>query len=325
VNRRELLRILGTLAPGATLLPAQAQDGPYPSKPVRFVIASTPGGLLDAVSRLYADRMAAHLKQSFVPDNIGGAASMIAARQVIKAKPDGYTLMTASNTIVTMPHLTTKAGYAMQDFTPVGEMCRSPSLLAVSSSSPFKSVADLVAAAKKSPGQLSFASGGVGTTSHLPAELFTRQAGISATHVPYKAIAQAIPDVISGRVTFVVVAPTSLAALIESGALRPLAITSDVRSPKFADVPTFKELGYPHAGFEIWTSILAPAGLPKAIQARLAEAMEVARADQDLIKRLDGMGQVISNVRTPEQFGALLHAEEDKISKLIKAANIVVE
>lgn len=325
MNRRELLRYLAAAAPGASLVSARAQGEAYPSRPVRFVIASTTGGALDGASRIYADKMATHLKQPFVAENIGGAASMIAARQVAKAPADGYTLITASNTLVTIPHLTAKAGYTTQDFTPVGEMCRSPSLLAVSSSSPYTSVADLVAAARKNPGKISFASGGVGTTSHLPAEMFARQAGISATHVPYKGVAQAVPDVISGRVDFLIVAPTSLAALIKSGALRALAITSGSRSPKFPDVPTFKELGYPEAAFEIWLGILAPAGLPKPVRARLGEAMEAVRSDPDLVKRIDSLGQVISDVRTPEQFEAFARADEDRARKLIRDAKIVME
>ena len=322
MKRRQILQYLAALTPGAALFDAAAQEAAYPVKPIRLIVASAPGALLDTASRLYADRMSVSLKQQLVVENIAGAGSMLAARQLVRAAPDGYTVMAAANTIVTIPHIVKNPGFATKDLTPVGEMARSPSLLVVPGASEFRSLADLVAAAKKGPGRVDYASGGVGTTSHLPVEMFARQAGIVLSHIPYKGVAPAVPDLVSGRVGFMMSTPTSVEELMKTGALRALAITSDTRSPKYPDVPTFKELGYPGATFDIWVGLLAPAGLPNAIKAKLAEAMELARADQTLARHLAATGQVISDVRTPDQFAKLLRDEEQRYRQLVKDANI---
>ncbi len=324
MNRRKLLQYLATLAPVAGVLPAQAQDA-FPSKTIRIVVSSAPGALLDVASRLYAERMSAHLKQSVVVENMPGGGALLAVRHVAKSAPDGYTLLAVANTFTTVPSLNPRAGYAVKDFAGVGEMARSPSLLVVSGASSFKSIADIVAAAKKGAGQVNYASGGLGTTSHLPVEVFSRQAGITLTHVPYKGNALAVPDVAANRVGFMMGTPTSLAELMKSGALRALAVTSETRSPRFPDVPTFKELGYPEVSFDIWVGLLAPVAIAKAVRTRLGDAIEFARKDPSLIARLDTMGQVISAVRTPEQFDHVLHQEEEKYRKIIKDANIVAD
>lgn len=324
MKRRELLQALAACGPGAALLPAQAQDT-FPSKPIRFICGSSPGALLDVASRLYAERMAAALKQPVVVENMAGASSLLAARTLAKAEPDGYTILSAANTLVTIPHLSKNAGYAVKDFTPLGEMARSPSFLVTSSQSEFKSIADIVAAAKKKPGGLAYASGGQGTTSHLPSELFIRQAGLELTHVPYKGVAAAVPDVASNRVAFMMSTATSVAGLVKTGALRMLATSAEKRSSRYPDVPTFRELGYPGASFEIWVGVFAPGRLPKEVRAKLAQALESARNDAALLKKLEDMGETISAVRTPEQFEVFVRSEEEKYAKLIRDANIVAE
>ena len=154
-----------------------------------------------------------------------------------------------------VPHRNANAGYSVKEFAAVGEMARLPSMLVVGGASPFLSIADLVAAAKKRPGQVSYGSGGVGTTSHLPV-LFARQAQVTFIHVPYKGTAVAVPDVTSGRVDFLMGTPTSLVGLMKNGGLRALAITAETRSPKFPNIPTFKELGFDDATFDIWVGLL---------------------------------------------------------------------
>jgi tripartite-type tricarboxylate transporter receptor subunit TctC len=324
MNRRELLQGLAALGSSSAFLPAMAQDS-YPARPIRVICGSGPGALADVATRLYAEPMARHLGQPLVVDNIAGASSLIAARAAAKADPDGYTLLTAANTIVTIPHLQAKAGYAMRDFTPIGEMARSPSVMVTSSESQLKSLADLVIEAKKTPGGLNYASGGQGTTSHLPAELFLHQAGVKINHVPYKGVAAGVPDLVANRVAFMLATPTSVAGLVKSGQLRVLAITSEDRSPKYPDVPTFKELGYSGATFEIWIGVLAPARLPEVIRAKLGRAMEAARDDPRVAQRLEDLGESISGVRTPEEFESSLRTEEAKYAKLIKGALIVAE
>ena len=322
VNRRKFLQYLASLAPAGGVLRSQAQEA-FPSRPIRIVVSSSPGALLDASGRLYAERLAVFLKQPVTVENMPGAGGLLAVRHVAKSPADGYTLVAAANTVTMVPHLNANAGYSVKDFTAVGEMARSPSMLVVGGASPFRSIADLVAAAKKGPGQVSYGSGGVGTTSHLPVELFARQAHVTFIHVPYKGNAVAVPDVASGRVGFMMGTPTSLVGLMKTGGLRALAITAETRSPKFPDIPTFKELGFDDATFDIWVGLLAPAGIPQSVRARLGDALELARKDSTVIARLDGMGQVISDVRTPDQFEAMLRTQEEKYRRLIKDANIV--
>lgn len=326
MNKRIFLQYMATLASGATVLAAKAQDETYPVKQIRIIAGSAPGALLDVASRAYAERMSAYLKQPVLVENMAGASSMLAARYVAKAKPDGYTLLAGANTILINPRINKNAHYDWaKDFTAVGAMAHSPALLVISSASPIKSIAQLIAAAKVRPGAIAYASGGQGTTSHLPVEFFAREAGITFTHVPYKGNAAAIPDVVSGRVTFMMGATDSFFGLMKSGALRALAISSETRSPAFPEVPTLKELGYPGASFDIWVGLLAPAAMPKAILAKLAEAMEAARENKNLLQHLRGLGQDISSVRTPDQFEAFLHEEDEKYRKLIIEAKIVAE
>jgi len=305
---------------------AVAQPVPYPTKPIRIIVSSVAGALLDVSARLYADRMSRYLKQPVVVENMPGASSMLGARYVARSAADGYTLLAFANTVVTMPRLVKGAGYDFsKDFVAVGEMARSPALLVVGGTSPFKTLDDLVKAAKHQPGALTFGSAGQGTTSHLPVELFIKSAGISLTHVPYKGVAAVAPDLISGRVSCMMGTATSLYGSIQAGSMRVLAISSESRSTKFPNVPTFKELGYPEATYSIFVGVAAPAGIPKAVQAKLAEAMEVARSDEALQTRLAALDQEVSDVRTPGQFQAFLLAEEKRTVQLLKDAKIQPE
>lgn len=323
MKRRQLLQYLSLATATPAAFSARAQD--FPSKPIRMIASSVPGTLVDQAARMYADKMQAYLKQPVVVENISGGSSLLAIRQLLRSPADGYTLLVSANTLVAQPHVNKKSGYTASEFTPVGEMCRSPMLLVTAASSPWKSLADLLAAAKKSPGQLSFGTSGTGTTNHLGVELLARRAGVSFTHVPYKGIAAAVPDVGAGRVSFLMGTPTSLQELTKSGALRALAISSDKRSTIFPDIPTLKELGYPEATFEIWIGTVAPAKLPPAVRARLAEAMEYTRNQPDVVKRLEAAGQEISAARTPEQFEAVMRTDDEKLGRVIREANIVTD
>lgn len=326
MKRRQFVHAVGGISLAVMACVASAQSAPYPTRPVRIIVSSAAGALLDSSARLYADRMSRYLKQPVVVENMPGASSMLGARYVARSAADGYTLLAFANTVVTMPQLLKGAGYDFgKDFVAVGEMARSPALLVVGGASPFKTLPDLVGAAKKSPGEVTFGSGGQGSTSHLPVELFIKGAGIRLTHIPYKGVAAVVPDVISGRVNCMMGTPTSLYGSIQAGSLRALAISSESRSPKFPNVPTFKELGYPDASYSVFVGLAAPAGIPKAVQAKLAEAMEAARSDQALQARLAALDQEVSEVRTPEGFHAFLLAEERRTVKLIKEANIQPE
>lgn len=322
MKRRQLVKLFAGILPAATLcFPAYAENAPYPNKPIRMIVSTSAGGMTDVVARLYADSVSKALKQPVVVENMPGASTLLSSRYVAKQAPDGYTLLVAANTIVAMPHVEKDAGYTMKNFTGIAELSRAPSLLVVGGKSNSKSIAELVAAAKKSPGAVHYGFTGHGTTSHLTAEMFARSAGVRFGGIPYKGISLAVPDVVSGRVEFLMGPATSTEGLIKSGQMRALAITSNTRSPAFPDVPTFKELGYPDVTFSLFFGVLAPAGTPGTVTSTLANAMEAAKKDPIFIERLKALGQDISDVRTPDQFNASLRQEEDKSVKLIKATN----
>ena len=318
MKKRQLIRYGAGLALAATVLPLRAQEVTFPSRPIRIVVSSAPGALTDIAARMYADRMSKVLKQPILVENMAGASSMLGARHVAKASADGYTLLASANTVLTSAALYKSPGYEVKNFVGVGEMARSPLLVITSASSPYKSIDDLIVAAKKAPGAIPYATGGVGTTSHLPIEMFAQEAKVSFNHVPYKGVSAAIPDTVSGRVAFMMSTATSVDALIKSGALRALAITSEDRSPAFPEVPTFRELGLPEAGYELFVGIFAPAAIPKGVLQKLAVAMEESKKDSELVARLKTMGQSISNIRTTEEFGVYIRKEDEKGRKLIK-------
>ena len=324
MNRRTVLMALPGLVASTMGMPAFAQ-GAYPIKPVRVVCGSTAGALLDFATRLYAEKMAEVLQQPLVVENIAGASSVLAARNVIRSPADGYTLLTAANTLLAMPHLSRTTGFSAADFTPIGEMARSPSVMIVSADSEFKTLSDVIKAAQAHPGIITFASGGVGSVSHMAAELFADQAKIKMVHVPYKGVAPAVSDVVSNRVGFLMATPTSVDGMVKSGRLRMLAITSDERSPQYPDVPSFKELGFPAATFEIWVGMFAPAKLPDPVLSVLGSAMEAARNDTSVQRKLKEHGQSISDLRTPEAFASFVAQDDANLSRLIKAANITTD
>lgn len=325
MKRRIFIQAPAAFAAGAALgTGAFAQDNDFPTKPIRFIIPSAAGGATDVVARLYGERMAKRLKQPVLIENMPGAGTLLAVRHVGKAAADGHTLIVSANTIVTMPYVDRTAGYQPSDFTGVSYFSRSPMALVVGSSSPYRTLADLVAAAKKDPGGITFGSVGTGTTSHLPVELFARSAGLKFTMVPYKGIPLAIPDVVGGRVTFMIGTAPSVGELIKAGKMRALAVTSDTRTDSFPGVPTFAELGYTETVYELFLGLMAPAKTPPAVRKILADAAEEAKKDPELLKKLDAQGQELPKQATPEQFNAFLQREEEKMKKLVREANIQV-
>ena len=296
---------------------------PYPDKLIKIIVGSEPGALLDIASRLYAEKLSVILKQQVVVENLPGGSSMIATRKVVKAPHDGYLLLAAANTVVTMPHFVKNAGYSMsKDLMGIGEMSRAPGLLVVGAQSPFNTLDDLVQAARAKPGVLTFGSGGQGTTSHLPVEMFMQEAKIKLTHVPYKGVAAVLLDLIPGRVDCMLGTSTSLQSALASGQLRALAITSGQRNKTFPDVPTFAELGYPGATYNIFVGLLAGSGTPAATVKVLGDAMNQVRHDPDVLARLKKMGQEISSLDEPSQFNRFLLQEESKYATLIKQAGL---
>ncbi len=324
ITRRRLLQVTAATGLAPSLLPLHAQEA-YPSRPITIVVSSAAGALPDQAARLYGERMAVFLKQPVLVENMAGAGGLLAARRVASAPPDGYLMLSVANTVVAQPLLNSKAGYTMKNLTPVGELARAPLLIVTAAGSPYKNLQDLVAAARKSPATVSYGSSGNGTTNHLTVEMLATKAGVKFLHVPYKGITAAIPDAVAGRLGFLMSTATSLHELIRGGQFRALAISSAKRSAAFPDIPTMAEQGFPDSSFDVWVGAFAPGNLPPAVKAKLAEALEFARGDQKLIKTLEGAGQEISSARTPDLFAAVVDADEDKMRKVIKDANIASE
>jgi tripartite-type tricarboxylate transporter receptor subunit TctC len=266
--------------------------------------------------------MGSYLKRSIVVENVSGAGGLLAIRQTLNSPPDGHMVLIIASTLVASPYINPTANYSISDFAAIGEMVRAPLLLVTRGSSPYKTLSDLIAAAKSRPGEITFGSSGIGTTNHISVELLANEAGVKFTHIPYKGISAAIPDVIAGRVDFMMSTSTSVIESIKSGAMKALYVSSKVRNPRFSDVPTVIEAGYPGATYEIWAGAFTRAGIPPEAQRRLAEAMEAARNDPDVQHLVEQAGQEISGIRTPEQFEVELKNDDKRLGEIIKAAKI---
>jgi tripartite-type tricarboxylate transporter receptor subunit TctC len=297
---------------------AAAQD--YPSRPVRIVVPSSPGGGTDILARVLADHLSRSLGGQFFVENRPG--QMIGIEQVARAAPDGYTLLMAASTLAINPAMYKKVNYdALRDFAPISQVAGLPNVLVVHPSLPAKSLAELIAFAKQKPGELTYASAGIGTSPHMGMELFKSMAGIDLQHVPFRGTGPAVTEMLSGRV------PTGLSntltALphIEAGTLRALAVTGAKRAQALPQVPAIAEAGVPGYDAMQWYGLLAPAGTPPAIVTRLQADIARALNLPDVKEKLaaDGAEAVGSS---PEQFAALIRDEVDKWAKVARAAKI---
>ena len=309
----------------ALAMPAPAADDDYPAKTVKIVVPFAPGGSTDVVARILADKLGAEMKQTFIVDNRAGASGNIGADAVAKAPADGYTLLMGTTGVLAINgHLFKNLAFDPdKDFVPVSYTSLITNVLVVNPEVSARTVAELVRLAKAKPGALTFASSGSGSSTHLSGELFKALAGVDILHVPYKGSSQALIDVLSGQVTMLFDnAPSSL-PFIEQGKLRALAVTSRKRLPNLPDIPTLEEAGI--AGYESlsWSGIVAPAGTPRTVIARLNAAIERILAADDVRKRFAGLG-VEPVGGPPEAFAAHIRAESEKWGRLIRTANVTV-
>ena len=300
----------------AAVPPAAAQG--YPNKPVRFLNGFLPGGATDVIGRIVAQKLANAWGQSVTVENRPGSGGNIAADTVVHAAPDGYTLLVAFTGLAINPSLYRRMTYDPQtDLAPVVLMATVPLLLAVHPSVPATSTGDLIALAKKRPGELTFPSSGNGSSSHLAVELFRTMTGINVIHVPYKGGAQGLIDLASGRMTFMINPIPEMLPYVRSGRIRALATTSAERVAAAADLPTIDEAGV--SGYEMgsWSGLMAPAGTPKDIITRIQmETIRLLR-NQDLREQLTGLGYVIL-ARSPEGMAEFLKTETAKWARVIK-------
>ncbi len=300
---------------------AAAQSN-YPEKPIRIVVGFPPGGPTDIVARLFGQKFAEAWGKPVLVENVTGAAGNIAAARVAKAPPDGYTLGLLSDAqIVVNPGLYKLPHDPVKDFVPISQVCVTSTILVVHNAVPAKNVGELVALAKARPGELTFASGGSGTSAHLPGELLKSMAGIDISHIPYKGAVLAIPDLLGGRITMMFSPVSIVLPLVRDGKLRALAVTSLRRSSAVPELPTMDESGY--RGFEaaIWLGLLAPAGTPTMIVGKLHLETVKVLAQADVRAKLADLGfEFIGN--SPDEFATVIKSEIPKWAKLIKESGI---
>ena len=322
--RARLLAAIAGFALFAAALPsAQAQT--WPSRPIRIVVPFAPGGSTDIFARLVGDRLATALGQPVVIDNKPGAGGNIGADTVAKAPPDGYTLLMATTGVMAINNAMYKnPGYdAEKDLKPVIYIASITNVLIVPADSPLKSVGDVVAAAKAAPGKLSFASSGSGASTHMSAELFRLMTGTNLLHIPYKGSGQAMPDVISGRVTMMFENMPGAVGHIKAGKVRVLGVTGLQRTPALPDVKTVAESGVPGYESLSWSGIAAPAATPPEVVARLNREINAILAQPDMRQKLAEQGaEAVGG--TPEAFGEHIARERVKWSKVVREAGIVV-
>jgi len=297
----------------------------FPARPVRLVVPSAPGGGADITARIISPRLSELLGQQVVVENRAGAGTMIGSETVARAAPDGYTLLLGISTLAINPAMVRKVPYdALKDFATISQIVSLPNILVTHPSLPAKTVKELVAFAKARPGQLNFASAGVGTNPHLSMELFLSMTGLRMIHIPYKGAGPGVVDLVAGHVP--VMTPSILSGLphVKSGRLRALGVTGAKRAGGAPQVPTIAEAGVP--GYEAvqWFGVLAPAGTSREIVARLhgdiVRALQAAEVRDRLAS--DGADPVGS---TPEAFAAFLRAETVKWAKVVKDAGITPE
>ena len=314
--------VCSALACVASTLSLAAHGQNYPVKPVRIVVTFTPGGPTDIQGRMLGEKLAQRMGQQFIIDNRGGAGGNIGMDVAAKSPPDGYTLVFSTvGTWAVNPHLYKLPYDVLKDFAPITQVSTAPGALIVHPSVPVKSVKELLALARKRPGELNYGSSGVGGFGHICGELFTVMTGTKMTHIPYKSSGPALTDLMGGQIQVLFNNLISTTPHVKSGRVRGLATTGAKRSLALPDLPTLDEAGLKGYENSSWSAVAAPAGTPPAIIARLhKEFMEILRMP-DIQKRHAEVGaEIIAS--TPEQYHAYLKSELAKFAKLVKAAGI---
>ncbi len=322
-HRKQLVLALalGTLASLGWTQPA-----PYPSKPIRIVIGFAPGGAADYVARAMSESFSKALGQTVLIDNKPGNGSSIAADIVAKAAPDGYTLLIASPSAISVnPALNPKLTYKPSDLLPVGKMTTSPLVLAVNPNSSIRTVPDLIAAAKKDPGKLNYSTSGNGSAPHLGAALFSLLTNTEMTHVPYRGGSFAITSVMAGETQLTFGTSPSVLPQANAGKLRAIAVSTRERSPLVPDMPGMREAGLPEYNLEFWYGMFAPVGTPPAVVKTIHDAVRTAMQQPSVKAALEREGTEVSLSGSPEQFAGFLVEDGKFWVNLVKTANVKVD
>jgi len=309
----------------ALVIAASAFAQEYPEKPVMIVLPLQVGSASDVAVRMFAERLGEGLKQPFVVENVTGAAGLIGAERVSKARPDGYTLAALNNSILTiLPNIQRERVKfnPFDDFVPVHGIANIPTLLSVHESVPVRNVAELVALAKRKPGELNYATGGLGSPQHLAGEMFMAMSGVRMTQVPYKGATAATAGLAGGQTHVMFIAHSLALPFLSSGKIRPIAFAGGKRSPAFPDLPTVAEAGVPGYDYSSWIGLFAPKGTPPAVLARLRS--ESAKALPGLKDRLEKAGLELWAL-PPNELPGVIKEDHARWARVVREANIKAE
>nr|WP_236598271.1 tripartite tricarboxylate transporter substrate binding protein [Alicycliphilus denitrificans] len=302
---------------------AQSSDG-YPSRVIRVVVPFTPGGGTDVVGRALMEALSRELGQAIIVDNKPGGGTVIGSDLVAKAPADGYTLLLTTSALAINDSLVPKLPYkTARDITEVGLICTGPNVFVVRPDSPYRSVADLIQAAKARPGRLTYGSSGNGSSVHLAAELFKLMAQVDITHVPYRGAGPAYTDLMGGQIDFVVGTAGGVAKLVEAGKMRAIAVTSEKRTAAYKDIPTVAET-LPGYAADVWYGIFAPAGTPPDVIAKLNAALAKAANAPAYKQRLGNEGLTVA-VNSPAEMTRFMRAEEARWRKVVVEGKVSVD
>ena len=313
-------RVVLAMATICAVAPVYAQSR-YPTKTIRLIVPFPPGGGNDILGRLVASRLSERLGETVIIDNRGGANGLVGTELAVRALPDGHTLlMGAVSTISINPVFYPKLQFdILKDLAPVSLIAVTPSMLVIHANLPAKSVSDLIALARAKPGLLAFGSAGTGSSAHLAGELLNMMAKVKLLHVPYKGTGPAVTDVVAGHIAMIISNIPSVLPMVQAEKLRALAVTSTKRSPIVPDLPTVIESGLPGYEVEVWYGILAPAGTPKTVIARLNSELKAVLAQDDVKAKLAALG-ADPLTGSPEAFSQRIRADMAKWGRVIKVS-----
>lgn len=298
----------------------------YPNKPVKMVVGFAPGGAADYVARNISDAMGKSLGQSIIVENKAGAGSSIAAEAVSKATPDGYTILIASPSSISVnPALNAKLGYTPKDLFPVTKITTSPLVVAANPNAGLNSLTELVAKAKKAPGTINYATSGNGSAPHLGAALFAQIAGIEMTHIPFRGGAPAVQSVVAGDTQITFGTPPSVLPMIQAGRLKGLGVSTKERSGLVPGIPGSAEAGFPDYAIEFWYGIFLPNGTPPAVVKKIFDAAQFAMSQPNVKTALAREGTDVDVSKSPDQFASFLTEDAKFWVKLVKSAGVKLD
>jgi tripartite-type tricarboxylate transporter receptor subunit TctC len=325
MNRRDFIKLAGAVA-AVALAPHVFAQAKWPDRPIRLVVPFTPGGGTDTLARQVGEKLSALAKWTVVVENKPGSGGNIGMDAVAKAAPDGYTIgLGQSSNLTVNPTLYKQMPYdALKDFTPIVLVATQPVVLVVRADSPFKSLADLINAAKAKPGDVSMGSAGSGTIGHLTGELLARETKVKFLHVPYKGAGPAMTDLLGGNVQFAFLTVPSILSMVKANKMRALAVSSDKRISALPNVPTVAESGYKGFRTETWYGLVGPAKLPAAIVAAINAEVQKLLKQPDVIARLETEGNVPLG-GSPDAFAALIKTDHAKWGTVVGEAGITAE